>query len=257
MITEKVSVLNSRGEKLIGLCEYPKIEEIKFATVILVHGFGVTKEEYTVKEKPGMFDLLARELVQAGFCVYRFDFSGRGESEGDYSDTSLTKQKNELATILDFVKSQEKVDVSRLGIVGQSFGTAVTVALQPDVKALVLMGSIANVLDIASMLKKWKVLDKEGISIKVKSNGEEIKVKPHYWKDLEQYELLSSMKKITCPILFIHGSLDSRVPLSEMEAYTKVAKDYRVKILEGAGHSLEPKREEMYKEITTWFEEKL
>ena len=35
--------------------------------------------------------------------MYRFDFSGCGESEGDYSKTSLSKLKSDLSKIVDFV----------------------------------------------------------------------------------------------------------------------------------------------------------
>ena len=92
---EKVSVMNKYEERLIGLRAVPDKLNEKGPCMILVHGFGVTKEEY------GLFD----GLVEKGVIVYRFDFSGCGESEGDYAETSLTKNKEELESIFEFVKN--------------------------------------------------------------------------------------------------------------------------------------------------------
>lgn len=41
----KVSTLNENNEKLVGIETTPDIEKDKYPTVLLVHGFGVTKEE--------------------------------------------------------------------------------------------------------------------------------------------------------------------------------------------------------------------
>lgn len=248
----KVSILNEYNEKLVGIETAPSIEKEKYPTVLLVHGFGVTKEE------GGMFDELAKNLAESGFLVYRFDFSGRGESEGDYSKTSLSKQKSDLSKILEFVKSQEKVDIANIGILAQSFGTPVTVALMPKVKTIILMGSIAHPPIVSGNPAKWEIFDKDGISKKVKPSGEVIFIKSQFWKDMDNYNLLDSITKIQCPILFIHGSLDDRVPMSEMEEYFEKVNEPKEKmIIEGADHGLRPHRDKMYKIAVDWFKKQL
>jgi dipeptidyl aminopeptidase/acylaminoacyl peptidase len=247
MKEEKVTTFNEFGEKLVGLETPPSINRNKYPAVILVHGFGVTKSEY------GMFDDLANNLSENGFLVYRFDFSGCGESEGDYSETSLSKLKSDLSKILDFVKSQKKVDISRIGIHAQSFGTATSVALEPKIQSLIMTGSISHPKEVIS-----KLCDNEcnfdGISTRTKSDGKIIKIRPKFWKDFENYNLIRSIKKINCPILFIHGSKDENVPISEMEAYFRNANEPKEKvILEGADHGLEPGREKMYQIAISWF----
>ena len=244
----KVSVLNKYNEKLAGIETTPSSEKENYSTIILVHGFGVTKEEY------GMFDYLAKNLSEAGFLVFRFDFSGRGESEGDYTRTSLSKQKSDLEKIISFVKSHKLVDKRNIGIVAQSFGTCVTVALKPKVNAIILMGSIAHPKKILGMEWKWEKLDQSGISIKTKSNGEIIRIGPQFWKDFDKYDLLKSVKKINCPILFIHGSKDERVPIYEMEAYFESVYDPKEKIIiKGADHGFVPHRDKMYRIVIDWF----
>lgn len=247
----KVTTLNKSGEKLVGLETLPSAEKEKYPTVILVHGFGVTKEE------SGMFDDLANNLSENGFLVYRFDFSGCGESEGDYSETSLTKLKDDLSRILDFVQSQPKVDESRIGILSQSLGTSTTVALEPKVKSIILMGSVAHPKEILIDIFA-DGYNPDGISTRLRSSGRITKVKPQFWKDFDNHDLLGSIKKIHCPILFIHGSNDAKVPISEMEAYFKNANEPKEKIIiQESDHGLRPHRDKMYQIAVDWFKKHL
>ena len=252
MKERKVSILNESNEKLVGIETIPSTKKNKYPVILLVHGFAVKKEE------GGMFDELAKSLAEENFLVYRFDFSGMGESAGDYSKTSLSKQKYDLSKILEFVKSQPKVNSSKIGILAQSFGTSVTVALTPKVKTIILMGSVAHPKEILNMATKWEKLNLKGISKKVKSSGEVIFIDKQFWEDFKNYDLLKSIKKINCPILFIHGSEDSIVPLSEMELYFKNANNPKEKaIIDGANHGLMPHRNEMYKIAVNWFKKHL
>lgn len=243
----KVSTLNNQGEKLVGIKTTPSPAEGKLPTVILVHGFGVDKEE------SGMFTDLAQKLSEAGILSYRFDFSGCGESEGDYSETSLSKLKSDLAKILKFVHQQPEVDSTRTGILAQSFGTSVTVALEPNVKTIILMGSIARPYKLMKELFK-EDFHPDGTSLQKRSGGNITKVKPIFWQDLKQYDLLKCMKKISCPILFIHGEKDDKVPVSEMWAFYRAKKgDKETDVEKGAGHNLKPKRQGVYLLVEDWF----
>ena len=191
------------------------------------------------------------------FLVFRLDFSGCDESESDYSETSLSKLKSDLSKIFEFIKSQSKVNSSRIGILGQSFGTAVTITLEPKVKCLVMMSSVAHPKE--TFIKLFgDGYNLNGISTKVKSNGTISKVKPQFWKDFENHKLLESIKNIRSPILFINGEKDDKVPLSEMEAYFEDANEPKEKIIiEGADHGLSPHRDKMYKIVVDWFKRHL
>lgn len=247
MQEEKVSILNEYNEKLIGIKTIPSNGKAKHPTVILVHGFADNKSEW------GMFDDLAKLLPSAGFAVYRFDFSGCGESEGDYSETSLTKLKLDLSKILEFVKLQSDVDNRRIGILTQSFGASVTIALMPEVKTIIMSGSVANSKKVIANLFSDNY-NPAGISTRIKSNGKITKIKPQFWQDLENYNLLELIKSIHCPILFFHGSKDNIVPISETEAYFQNANDpKKMIVIENGNHDLSPNREKMYVAATNWF----
>jgi len=247
----KVTTLNEFGEKLVGVESSSDIKKEKYPTVILVHGFA------TGKDMESIFTGLLKELIAGGFLVYRFDFSGCGESEGNYSKTSLSKLKSDLRAMISFVKVQPKVDVSRIGILAQSTGTTVTVALAPDVKCIVLTGSIFHYKQVMADIF-GKGYNPEGISIRIKANGTVTRIGSQFWQDIANHNLLESVKKIHCPILFIHGAQDEKVPVSEMEAFFANANEPKEKvIIEGATHNFDPHQEELYKIAADWFKKQL
>jgi len=138
MQENKIFIKNKQGEKLAGLKTMPLEKKGKYPALILVHGFSSTKSEF------GLFDHIADVLGMAGYLVYRFDFSGCGESEGKYVDSSLSKLREELNLILEYVKKEPEVNNKKIGIVAQSLGTAVTIALEPKINCLVMMGSVCK-----------------------------------------------------------------------------------------------------------------
>ncbi len=247
MIETKVSVINSDEEKLIGIETVPQGTHIHYPAVLLVHGFGVEKEER------GMFTEIAKRLSEKGIMVYRFDFSGCGESDGDYRETSLSKLKSDLQCILTFIRSQPHVDNNNLGILGQSLGTATTIALAPEVKTMIMMGAVSH--PKGALIRSFgDNYHPDGVSTREGSSGKITHIHPHFWKDFENHNLLDSMKSITCPVLFIHGYEDEKVPVSDMEAYFAAANGPKEKvIINGADHGFRPYREKMYTVVVEWF----
>ncbi len=243
---EKVFIINKSGEKLIGLKTIPSKKKIKNKTAVLVHGFGFYKEE------DGMFDDLAKILSEQEYLVYRFDFSGCGESEGDFINATLTKLVSDLNEIINYVKSESDVDASKIVIISQSFGTCTTIALNPEANCMVMLGSFANARTVLAD-NFGDGFNPHGISEKRRRNGAYLRIKETFWNDLSDYKIDKLVKEIHCPILFIHGDKDPIVSLSEMEILYSNANEPKTKvIIKNADHGMRPKREEMYDNVMEW-----
>ena len=250
MRENKVKIKNKMGEELVGIEVLPN-EESKFPVVILVHGFHYFKEE------DGMFIEISKRLTDIGIGSYLFDFSGCGESEGDYSNTSLSKLRNDLESIMEFVKSKRSTDILRLGILAQSFGTTVTVALSPHIKSLVLMGAFINPKQVFQKYFGTKY-NPDGITIKHHDDGRITTINAQFWQDFKNYDMVSLLKNMHSPLLLIYGSNDETVPISSIEDVYKNANDPKEKIIiGGADHGLQPKRDEVYTIVTKWFKKTL
>lgn len=242
----KVFLRNESRERLVGLQTFPERKEEQYPAVVLVHGFGVRKEE------GGLFDDLARHLSQKALVVFRFDFSGCGESEGEYRETSLSKLASDLKTIFSFVSSQSYIDSLRIGVVGQSFGTATILVSQPRVACMVLMSCVARPKETLAALF-GEGYNPTGVSKRVKRDGRVIHMNSSFWSDIDKHDIPLLAERIACPALFIHGEADDKIPVSDMKLLFSKAPDPKKQlVIRGADRGLRPKRDEAYVAIVEW-----
>src|SRR5690606_22833722 len=103
-----------------------------------------------------IFLKLSRRLSAEGLAVVRFDFSGSGESDGDFEEMTFGGEVLEAQEILKFIRFLPTTDPERVGLVGFSMGGAVASILAGTnptaVKALVLW-SAAGVDTIAEIYR--------------------------------------------------------------------------------------------------------
>lgn len=115
--TGDVSVILDGG--ISGTAHIPQGES-PFPTVLLLHGFGSTKDEVG-----NMYRDLAAKLGEAGIASLRIDFRGFGKSDGDTGATTVDGQVEDAVTAYNWLAEQEWVDTEKIGVQGFSLGGAV------------------------------------------------------------------------------------------------------------------------------------
>ncbi|OEL35357.1 hypothetical protein BAE44_0003624 [Dichanthelium oligosanthes] len=110
---QRILVTNTHGEKLVGLLHHTGSNKV----VVLCHGFTASKDD-------GFIVDLAEAITKHGISVFRFDFSGNGESEGEFQYGNYKKEADDLHAVVSYLY-QEKYDVAT--IVGHSKGGDVVV----------------------------------------------------------------------------------------------------------------------------------
>jgi pimeloyl-ACP methyl ester carboxylesterase len=249
VIEKRVTTRNEFGELLSGTDTRPHNPTAASQTVLLVHGFHTDRNDY------GLLSGLARHLGGEGIRSFRFDFSGCGRSEGNFEATTLTKLTGDLKAMLKFAAAGRSV--SRMGVIAQSFGTSVMAALDPQVRAMVMLGAIANPQTILANFF-GKGYRPTGISERLRSAGYRTRVSPVFWTDLNRYDLPNSLARSRRPILFVNGTADENVPTSEAETYFGVVGgDKSWALIGGADHDLNPHHTIAYALITDWISSRL
>ncbi|EYU28398.1 hypothetical protein MIMGU_mgv1a0141892mg, partial [Erythranthe guttata] len=105
---QKVTILNKRDEKLVGVLHDTASQKL----VVLCHGFRSTKE----------FDIMvnvASALESEGISAFRFDFSGNGESEGLFHFGNYSSEVEDLRSVIDYF---QEINRSTVAILGHSKG---------------------------------------------------------------------------------------------------------------------------------------
>lgn len=112
----------SDGLKLSGVLHVPEGRSPgqKLPTFIVLHGFVGTKDKSHV-------ELLTVMLEELGYCAFRIDLRGCGESEGARGEVRCFDQVADTKNALTFLAQREEVDPSRIGVTGHSFGAAVSI----------------------------------------------------------------------------------------------------------------------------------
>lgn len=112
----------SDGLKLSGVLHVPekRRDGEKLPTFIVLHGFVGTKDESHA-------ELQARMLEDMGYCAFRIDMRGCGQSEGARAEVRCFDQVADTKNAFTFIAAREEVDPARIGVIGHSFGAAVAV----------------------------------------------------------------------------------------------------------------------------------
>ncbi len=247
MQTRRLEISNNVNETLVCVEVLPSAPgHTKFPVVILCHGFGYFKEE------DGLFTEEASRLAAKGYACYYFDFSGCGESEGDYSQTSLTKLAQDLHAVYDYITQLNYIDSSNVSLVGHSFGTCVINAAQiTNVKRIVLGGAPFYPYEVIKNL--FSNFNENGISTRQSTSERTRTIGPQFWEDLKHYKPETLISNFTCPILFIHGGQDDIVPIKNMEVLSSFALKPERLVLELSNHDFRPEREQAFQAIEDFF----
>lgn len=188
--------------------------------VVLAHGRGGDKDETR-----NLFVKTAERLNEEGFSVFRFDFAGRGESQGEMG--TANEQAHDLKKALDHVLSKEEIEEA--GVLGLSFGACASLKQarkDKRIEALVLWSGFS-----VPMMLPWP-----------------LSVFLDWW----------SARKLDQPSLFVYGSEDEIVPNKCSKGIYKFASEPKSLVeVEGVGHTFEGNEEKPIDVSLDWFKEHL
>src|SRR5262245_36004729 len=120
-VQEKLS-FHSDGLKLSAVLHVPDARKPaeRLPAFIVLHGFVGSKDESHAEIQASM-------LEQMGYVAFRFDFRCCGESEGERAQVRCFDQVADAKNALTFLAERGEVDPKRIGVIGHSFGAAVSV----------------------------------------------------------------------------------------------------------------------------------
>ena len=127
----KVNFLNDKKQKLCGILH----EKSKNKIVVLCHGF-------TANKNCNFIPPLAEYLSENNFSVFRFDFTGNGESEGEFTEGTYSQENSDLKKAMDLLR---KLGYEKIALVGHSMGGAVSIIRASSDKRVNCLVSIAGV----------------------------------------------------------------------------------------------------------------
>ncbi len=249
MNLQKVNFRNKDGQLLVGRLELP-VDQHPHNMVLFAHCFTCNKNLAAVRN-------ISKGLIANGFGVLRFDFTGLGESEGDFADTNFSGNVEDLIAAADFLKDQYQAPTL---LVGHSLGGAAVIfaAAEIDsVKAIATIGAPANPVHVKHLLRSSiDEIHQSGKAV-VNLSGRDFTIKKQFLDDLENNSLPEVVQNLKKALLIMHSPQDDTVKIENAEAiYVSARHPKSFVSLDGADHLLSNKADSLYvgKTISAWAE---
>jgi len=247
MKSSKVTFQNYKGETLSGRLDLPLSQEPhNFA--IFAHCFTCTKDFSAVRN-------VSKALASEGFGVLRFDFTGLGDSEGDFSDTNFSSNVADLLSAAAFLEREYKAPAL---LVGHSLGGAAAIFASsqlPAVQALATIGAPSNPVHVqkqfGNQLEKIEIQGEATVNLA----GREFLFKKQFLDNLKEQSCVEAASAVDNALLILHSPQDATVSIKNAEEIYHAAHHPKSFVtLDGTEHLLIDKKSAAYvgKVIAGW-----
>ena len=195
-------------------------------------------------------NILNDALSVKGISTLSFTFSGNGQSEGNFSDSTISKEVNDLSSILDFIGNRPSI------YIGHSMGAAVGLKLASKDQRLKGLVSLAGMINVKEFFDKQfgklsigdLMMDRQGcpLSKQMLEDAREIGTLTHLGH------------KINIPLLFVHGDKDELVPIQDSIDMAEASSgETHLVSLPGCDHKFEGYYEMLVEAVVPWVIENL
>jgi putative redox protein len=202
MHTRALEFVGASGQPLSARLDEP--EGPVLAHVLFAHCFTCSKSSLATVR-------IARALAAHGFAVARFDFTGLGDSGGDFADASFSGDVRDLVAI---AAQMAGLDMAPRLLVGHSLGGAAAIAAAHDIPSAAAVAVIGAPFDPSHVTRLLggglQRLQKDG-EAEVDLGGRPFRLKRSFIDDLGVQDQKSRIAGLGRPLMILHSPLDEVV----------------------------------------------
>ena len=239
MKRQTVHFQNNNKQSLAAIIEMP-IDKKPMAFAIFAHCFTCNKNLHAVVN-------ITQALTSKGIAVLRFDFTGLGESQGDFSETNFSSNVEDLISAAKFLENKYE---SPALLVGHSLGGAAVIYAAEkldSVKAVATIAAPADPDHVSKLIKEGKdEIEKKGEAT-VNIGGRQFKIKKQFLDDLNNRRPEKVIQDMRKPIIILHSPFDKIVSIEDAATiYQSAFHPKSFMSLDDADHLLSRKRDSKY-----------
>ena len=226
----EVRIPTSTGVELAGVLHRPPGPTRGAA--IFAHCFTCSKDLRSART-------LSAALADHGIPVLRFDFTGLGESTGEFAETTFSTNVADLVDAAAWLR--EHVAPPTI-LVGHSLGgSAVLAAAQsiPDAKAVATIGAPADPSHVTNLLGTCKERIEARGEADVELAGRTFTIRKEFLDDLAEQCAPAKIASLKKALLIFHAPFDEAVGIENAKGIYESAKHPKSFVsLDGADHML-------------------
>lgn len=190
---------------------------------------------------------IARGLVARAIGVLRFDFTGLGESKGDFAETTFSSNIEEVVLAAAEVRGRQ---AAPLLLIGHSLGGAAVLAAAEQIPETVAVATINAPFEpdhVFSHLPEAEAELEQAEEADVEIGGRSFTLGRQFLVDARSYELGEAIRTLGKALFVFHAPTDETVGLEHARRIYEAARHPKSFItLEGADHVLSGRRDGDY-----------
>lgn len=250
---QRLRIPGGAGGTLAAVLQRPEAGTPVRGAVVLAHCFTCTKDFGTMTR-------LARALTRAGFAALRFDFSGLGDSDGDFGATTVSDDVADLVAACRWLAAHERPADA---LVGHSLGGTVALlaaARVPSVRAVAVVNAPSDPSHLGRLFTRKAAEIRARGRAEVRLAGRPFPISAAFLDDLDGHDTAAVIAGLDAALLVVHAAADEEVPLSEAEAIVAASGGRaRLVTVPDADHLLtvRPAAEAAVDAVVSWLDETL
>ncbi len=238
MKTEKLQFPGYSGEMLAARLDTPEGKPRAYA--LFAHCFTCSKDVVAASR-------ISASLVERGFAVLRFDFTGLGMSDGEFANTNFSSNVADLVKAADYLRDHHCAPTL---LIGHSLGGAAVLAAASEINevtAVATIGAPAEPLHVQEQLgDKVEQIRKHG-ELEVQLGGRPFTIQEQFLDDLEASNIRKRVENLGRALLVMHSPVDAIVDIDNARRLFVAARHPKSFIsLDDADHLLSKRRDAQY-----------
>jgi len=239
MRNERITFPGASGAPLSARLSLPPDGEV-IACALFAHCFTCSKDL-----KPAVN--ISRALTQQRIAVVRFDFTGLGESEGDFEDTTFSSNVGDLVAAASYMEAMLQ---SPTLLVGHSLGGAAVIQAARRIESVRAVATIGAPFDPKHVRHLFSdSLDEiEGRGeAEVVLAGRPFTISREFVEDLAEHRMQEEIAALGRPLLIFHSPVDETVGIENAARIYGAARHPKSFVsLDTAGHLLLEEQDSLY-----------
>ncbi len=206
---------NRHGHTLSGRLELPTGKTLGYA--IFAHCFTCSKNAKAASR-------ISKALADRGIGVLRFDFTGHGNSEGDFANTNFS------SNVDDLVSASEAMTAGQMSpslLIGHSLGGAAAIMAASkisSVQAVATIGAPSEPAHVSHLFgDKVADIEQDG-SASVSIGGRSLRIEKHFLEDIRQRRIGESLAVLRKPLMIFHSPVDNVVSIDNAREIYEAAR---------------------------------
>lgn len=206
----------SQGVELSARLDMPEGPPRAYA--LFAHCFSCTKDILAAVR-------LSSALRAHGIALLRFDFTGLGNSQGDFANTNFSSNLEDLRRAADYLRREYQAPQL---LIGHSLGGAAVLAMAEDVPEVRAVATINAPSDVAHVTHLFgddnlETIREQGAS-EVNLAGQRFRIQRQFLEDLDNHKVLDQVAKLRRPLMIFHSPQDKIVSIDHAAQIYRAAK---------------------------------